>query len=226
MDNKKTIAKKIATIAGIGILGTASLEAVAQDTLKVNKGFNAIEAGITDQGSLRTRVYTNIEISDNNLRVDYHGLNEISANADKGYFGRNTFMLGLAKNKTIRLANVVKLASIEGKVKVVDYKIGARINLPFNAAKKVAIDYGFLDVTTDGKALNLTSLIGKDLGKGWSCEVTGAAEISYAGKAGFYTELEGYKNLTKDGHVAVFGRVETCYKKDNTRAIAGVIARF
>ena len=80
----------------------------------------------------------------------------------------------------------------------------------FVITKKIA-DFGWIDVLVGEKAdlpsANVTTLLGKGLGRGYTTEIFHSTEIPLeGGKWSHYTELKAAKRL--DQHVSLFARAE------------------
>ena len=164
--------------------------------LMFNLGYNGLENGVNQEGSMRTRMLNSVGVSAGNFHLDYNGLNEINDLNNNTYFGRHVVSAG-HNSSPLDIGIVVK--TVKGEV--LDVKTGVRnTTIPESVA-----DYGSIDVTVDGESANVDVFTGKVIGNG-SVELYHEVEIPFDGTAAHYTEVQGNVDITK--HLAGFGRIE------------------
>lgn len=192
----KNLIKKVITYATV--IATLYSGAIAQEKNKtINFGYNALETALTKDKDVRNRFLSNLDAKLGDLKVGYWGLNEVN-NTDKNtYFGRNVFMIG-NKNLNTQGVAVIK-ADKEG---IFDTKLGIRNS---SLVEKLR-GYGFVDITTNRDAANITGFYGKELPKGISLELYQDIEIPFKDKLFPYIELQINKYLGKN--LSAFGRAE------------------
>jgi len=174
----------------------------AANAQSINLGYNALQAGITDQKDARIRAYTNISLSTQGIRVGYHGLNEAGRNY---LFGRETFKIGIDK-EPLDLIYTTRIAGTQlSNVKQVDEAVGIRLSIPQNTI----MDYGFIDIVKhqEGqKKFETVAFAGKNI-SGVTLETT----LALSGNGSKYLEMEliGPKIINVgDFNIKPYGRLE------------------
>ncbi|HLC64995.1 MAG TPA: hypothetical protein VJI46_02605 [Candidatus Nanoarchaeia archaeon] len=181
-----------------------------KDKVELNLGYNALEVAVTDKADVRTRALTNVDATiGDRLTVGYHGLNEMD-NADPSlYYGRHV-ITAAPKDSQTSAAAVVKTDSAG----VFDKKVGIRnTSLP-----EMLGSYGFIEVTANGDATNLTAFYGREVGP-IIIEGYQDVDVPFKGKVSSYSELILTKSL--DGKLSVFGRAEI--PNNNPKETKGMI---
>jgi len=208
---------------GTGCVSTPGLsEELQYKTIDIDLGYNALETAATNDGNIRNRLYHDFVLKAGPVKAESWGLNEVDNGDIDTYFGRNVLTLG-PRDWNTSLATVLKTDS-DG---VFDTKVGIR--------DKVLVDilggYGYIDLTADDEAANLTLFYGRGLGKGFSAEMFQIMEYPFQGHVSDvkdlkpYTELQLNKSLGK--HVSLFGRAEIAnFRFDRTtRYMVGITVR-
>lgn len=197
--------KRMAAALALATLVTGAAKAETQ------RGYNAIEAAVTQDGKARARVLTHLDFAFDQYTLGYHALNEAE---DDTYFGRHTFVAG--PNGETKPAIVLKVSE-DG---LFDTKVGIRnTGLP----KRLGL-YGNVDATLDDKAGNLSAFLGKPFGK-YSIEGLQEMEIPYNGKPRWFTEVQLNRSIHKDA--AVFLRVESPnFSRKEAKMLAGTSYSF
>ena len=219
MTNRKVIA---AALIGSGLItgcatkpnGFAGKE-VEIPVLRVHPGYNALEAALTDEGNLRNRLLTNLDFSTGDLKIGYHGVNEMEDLDPDTYFG-------------IHRIHVGKGTRGEAKIKtnskgIVDAKFGIRdTTLPMMIGC-----YGYTEAVTHGKEGEVAVFLGKGLGKGFFLEAFMSASVPYDSDKNvkWYHELELKKSF--GDHYSVFLRGEIKdFNRHKTGISVGLTYRF
>ncbi len=191
------------------LTGMLALPVAAEDRL--NLGYNAVEAAVTSNEDVRTRLLTNADLNLGQVQIGYHALNEMNNFNGDTYFGRNAFTAG-EKSKPVKFVSVVKT---NGKG-IIDAKAGLRV-------AKMPGGYGYVDLTFDTNSTNMTLFYGRPFGKN-SFELVQTAEFGTE-KPSYYTEPQVNFSLGK--HLAVFGRAEIPgFRLDNAKYLAGIAVVF
>ena len=126
--------------------------------LEIKTGYNALETAVTHETDARHRLWTDVEAIIGDLTVKENGMNQIT-NADPDtHYGRNVLVAGKEDLGTY-LCTVVKTAAD----KVIDVKAGIRNT----SIIEMIGGYGYIDITGEKDAVNITLWYLKDFGKGW-----------------------------------------------------------
>ena len=195
------------------------------NAVKLNLGYNALQAGTIIDGNFRARAYTNAAVQDNNLKIGFHGLNE----AGKNYlFGRETIRLG---TKNIP-ADLIYTSRVGGEklsdIKQIDQGIGARLNklqVDINGTKFV--EYGWIDLVKhfgkNYKGLEAVIFAGKSIDNG---AIEATAALKEGGQK--YLELEALTPTIDIGiNLRGYGRIELPEATfDNPTYIVGIQAQL
>ncbi len=154
-------------------------------------GFNALEFfgarnEATNESYLRNRLYAEAGLCIGPLHLNYSSTNDLDDLDHATYFGRHVPGIGLRDGNQL-LTGVVKTTDRE----VLDAKVGVRDKwIPGK------IGYGYLDLSFDEKAGNLTFLVGRDFGEKFFLELYNETEFPFHGAFNprQYNEIQpGYK---------------------------------
>jgi len=165
--------------------------------------FNALEFlgarnEATNESYLRNRLYVGAGLCVGPIHLNYSSTNDLDDLDHATYFGRHVPGIGLRDGNQL-LMGVVKTTDRE----VLDAKIGIRDKwIPGK------IGYGYLDLSFDEKAGNLTFLVGRNFGEKFFVELYNDTEIPFHGEFNpvQYNEIQpGYKISEK---VDLTARVE------------------
>ncbi|MBT3865697.1 hypothetical protein HOF78_01190 [Candidatus Woesearchaeota archaeon] len=182
---------------------------VIEETPTVTFGFNALEAAMTDDGKLFNRTYTNIDFNFDNFKLTYHGLNqadnlgkdETGTRSFDSYFGTHNFGIAPAGGLTELVLNFK--TDSEGIIEGTE-GIGLR---DYGLVKQIA-DYGWARAITDGKDLELSTLLGWKLSDKLGMELYHSPSLNFStGNIGHYTELTPLKLKIGD-NTDLFFRIE------------------
>ncbi len=165
-----------------------------QKFLEPYLGFNALEFfgarnEATKESYLRNRLYAEAGLKIWNLDLSYSSTQDLDNLDHARYFGRHVPGIGL-RDWNQRVVGVVKTTDRE----VLDAKVGIRdIWIPGK------IGYGYLDVSFDEEAGNITFLLGRNFGEKFFLEVYNDTEFPFHGcRIIQYNELQpGYRITEK-----------------------------
>lgn len=159
--------------------------------LKPYLGFNALEFlgsrnEATNESYLRNRLYAEVGLCIGPIHLNYSSTNDLDNLDHARYFGRHVPGIGLRDGDQL-LMGVVKTMDRE----VLDAKVGIRDKwIPGK------IGYGYLDLSFEKKAGNLTFLVGRNFGEKFFLELYNDTELPFRGELNpaQYNEIQpGYK---------------------------------
>ncbi len=194
-----------------------------EETIEVEKaplvepGFNALEAAVTSEIAARTRLQTNLKFNlVDPINIGVSGMNETTNLSKDNYFGINTIFAGKRGGKIGPAAIIT--ADSQG---LFDVKYGGRYQSEMPGGE-LWITAG---IKPDGKAGNITTYLGKDLGKGFFGEVYQNTELTKGDKPFHYTEIQLNKEVAKKFNVFVRAELEKFNLKEG-RYLVGIAKVF
>lgn len=192
------------------------------DSPPIQWGYNALETGAavkpsTQEADLRNRLYINADANIGPMQAGYHGFNEVdNFNAKDYYFGRQVFTFG-ERDAKIKAVLAIRTNTDE----IQDIKTGIRDTY----INELVGSYGFTDLIVDKNEVNLATLYGWGLGKGFSFELYNSTDIPFHSRVGQYNELQVKKDLTDN--FTLFGRMEIPkFKTEEAAYVAGLTVKF
>lgn len=221
MENKMEQKNKAFRRMGNALAGLALVAGLSSCVgIQPTKGFNALYSGVnTSTNDNHTRIYTNVGLktSNNEVSVNYHGLNQTNDFDADNYFGRH--VLGIGSDEP--------LSGVEAVVDAKTTSEGLLPNQPFYGVRDFNIvkslgGYGFVQATSDGKEVNLTTLYGRSFGD-FNLELFNSYDYKSGEQDKNLTELLAQYNLNPN--FGVFIRQDTLDLQfhDSSFVIGGVV---
>jgi len=201
---KSTIVRAGLVLAGIAYI-TGCSTANYQNKPVVKFGPNAIESHVSyDKDAnfkgTNVRAWNSASIQYGSVNAGYRGMNKVSNVGDTNdYGGRNVGTIGA--DGIDPKATIVVKTNNDG-VKDVKYGVSS------TALPKLAGLKGFVDLTFNDKAANLTTRLFTPITEGFQGILTTGVEMPYDGKASIGTEIEGKYWVTKNLYVDVAGKIK------------------
>ena len=152
-------------------------------------GFNALEFfgarnETTKESYLRNRLYAEAGLKIWNLDLSYSSTQDLDNLDHERYFGRHVPGVCLREwnQKFVGVIKTTDREALDAKVGIRDLWIPGKIG------------YGYLDVSFDEEAGNITFLLGRNFGKKFFLEVYNDSECSFDGDIIQYNEIQpGYR---------------------------------
>ena len=196
---------KIKTMLYDGLMSVLGYTANAQNKfIDASLGYNALETAVTNsEGTdnqafgVRNRALIAGDANIGPVSVGYSGLHDINDADINTYLSRNVARAGIKGIKT-SAAVIVKATNKD----ILDTKVGIRDQYLTGLLGL----YGWVDITANSKAANITTFLGKEVAKGTSVEVFNSLETPYKDARSNYTEFQVNHDIAS--HLAAFLRAE------------------